>query len=1338
MSIANRPYVGSWQMNKTLVQYATDCIVLVNGTTEISTCPACNKSLELGKYITQVSVDASTDPISTANITLAVPKHSTDVFSYDGNYILQPSLEVVILMRGYFPMRGIAAKGDDAEAFVESVGNVDAAQVPVYPYYQVFRGVVTNVSHDFSGGFYNATLQCANLLHFWQNLKLSVNGAVFGKRPDKSMVEPNLIGHKFTNTNPFSIIYTLVKVGFGAAYGVEFQFSKTSNIAATDDDGRRTLYAHAAEWWQKRWTEHSGNLRMYGIDGSIFNAFEQAYLGAWYDTRNESNGTFYKTTKQVYTALTGSNDYNTSRFKKALEAARVNNWNPLKTSAALYGTGDGPEDFATEDVLRMLAFNFDISKLGAVNTFETEYMSKLEIAEAVKTITGYEFFQDVDGDLVFKPPMYNLDTRDDPVFRIADRDLISINETEGEPEATMMKGTGSHFANVSGTGLDGWLGVGGVFIDYRLVAKYGYREETFETNYMSNRHAIFVSAMNRLDIANAGVQSANIVIPLRPELRPGYPVYIEHLDCFYYAQSLSHSFAFGGQCTTSISGIAKRTKFLPPMQSSGDGGFPGIENVRLDAPNEFPSQPLIGYPNRMAVGSPNEDQESGGPPRIWGFPNVVLAFDPNKANLDTIDSSAIISAEGYVEVALASGFLERVPGNPLSFYLRLGNTNPGAEISINTIQAEWNNAREALAQGTYEPELNTTLGKIIDSINRRTGGADTPNMRNLVNYLVLQNSLKGLFSPGTSAIGRYRYYSCSHPVPAHQGPGNFVSDPETPEGFSIATPDAVEEGFSQTNMVFTSIGDGKGVGLKPNEGPTRGIKIAAFTRESSSKGKAKTEYRTVSTADIRFVTFGPHQLKRRFQVSEVREGWSRGANFRLAPKGTTGAMASLLRARVDSDQSLSAAERFSYEYGRLLAACDSYAANLAVSDKAGVVEVRGNLSSSNAAIQYFFFGSSDPSVSNSDLGTAEALYNFKKSDPDAVSALANGIASALWAYLSAIQSSILKGSGQNEDVTGDYETLMKYRAEFISDYTDGDVVVPDSSAGRINQTSEGDVQEVADHTPIFPVSDEAGYTVVGNLPYGRGIDITRYADLLQSTKTGEATESLSFAAQTEETVVGASGSNAASLDAIEKFYVAYRMRGVSGVPSTAADILAKFDKAERDAILATLNTTLEGIDNIVETIAEGETTGKAKIRNNPVTSFFRGQSVFGDTAARNLADLDVEGTICKCRGFDGNFLIQAYSERWVDIGREQNKDPVQVWMEEQVYTSGEQWKNAKNAISGRVLDTRFTNLAAEFTARGDLARSLTGAAGATGASFEQSAEEAARIAANLADEIEDL
>jgi len=867
--------------------------------------------MDFQKYITQVSVDATTESISTANMTLSIPQHETGMYSYDGNYVLQTGLEVVILMRGYFPMQDYL-DSDAAQSLSNAVNTKDSTPV-VYPYYQVFRGVVTEVSHEFSGGFYTATMQCGNLLHFWQNLKLSVNGSVFGKRPDASMVKPHMIGHKFTGANPYAIIYTLTKVGFGAAFGVDFQRAQSTSIAAKSETDSNSLFKHAAEWWERRWQEHSGNLRMYGVNGNLFGAATQAYLGEWYDTRNQgiSSGSvgvstgassealskanyFYKTIKS-YVDENHSFDFNPNRFISYLQFARETLYDPLMTSAAVYNTdSDDASDFVVENVLAMQAFTLDIGKMGNVNMFETEYMSKMEIAEAVKAVTGFEFYQDVDGDLVFKPPMYNMDTRDDPVYVIKDRDLISLSETESEPEVTMMKGTGSHWANVSGHGIEGWMGVGGVYVDYRLVAKYGYKEETFEANYLSNRQAIFLSAINRLDVANAGIKSANITIPVRPELRPGYPVYIESEDCFYYAKSISHSFQFGGQCTTSINGVAKRAKWLPPMQPPQDNSLPQTSHVRLDAPGQFPPRPMIGY------------DQTGSRLIMQGFPNVVMAFDPTKVNfrsLDIEDGDITWSPDQLIRSALAEGWIEYGPapqwevtggadstGDLEAGTLMLRTTNTDVlSFTATEFKVKFTEVREALIAGeTSSAELaeSDPLGAAVAMVYEKyvtdiEGGAA------LQNYLALMTSTKGLFSPGLDIQGNYRYYSSNADAEQDQAPGSIVLDLAQGGDFTNTTVDyttVIEfdrptDGWTSSCTRFESDKQ-NGIQMGTKEvNISRGITIATPSMKEGWRDinlQQNTKKVTCATSDIRFLTFGVQTITQLRPVKRDVPAWNLG------------------------------------------------------------------------------------------------------------------------------------------------------------------------------------------------------------------------------------------------------------------------------------------------------------------------------------------------------------------------------------------------------------------------------------------------------------------------------
>ena len=687
MGLLDRPYGITYKPNRTLVRHTPDAIVYVNGSPALQTCASCNNRVDLQKYITSVSVSPSTDPVATASVSLVVPKASSDVFGYDGNWVLQPGLEIVILMRGYFPQTGLLEDTDESEA---------TKNVAMYPYYQVFHGVVTNANHEFSGGFYSASLSCSDMLHFWSTLYLSTNGQVFGdnKKVDNSGVYPELRGHTLVNMSPYSIVYTLVRVGFGAAYLPEF---KLQQVTSNQEEGQ--AYKHAAEYWSARFRQNAGNLRMYGVDGNVYTAHEQAYLGLFQSGNNSAQKIIQSLGQKVNQNT--KNLENTEFFRQKM---RELGYDIASTRVSAYVDDKGNE--ATVDVLNQLAFARDLSNEGNVNLFNTEYMSKLDIVNAVIAVTGFEFYQDVDGDLVFKPPFFNLDTSEDPVYVVEDRDLISISEASGEPEATLIKGSGNIFNNVI-TGLGGGFeGRGANYIDYRLVAQYGWKEgASFETTYLTDPRGVYLSCIARLDIANMSMNTAEISVPLRPELRPGYPIYVRCIDSYFYIKSLSHSFSFGSECMTSITGVTRRRKWLPPVKTPLGGAWPSLSNIRLDKPGEYSPQAIIVDPSNVTdeAGKP----ALSGPPRIIGFPNVIMALDADDMSVSNMPFTEFNSsmADSVIESALKTGSL-RTTQEKDKFLLPSNSEGGGVILTREELRSAFISIGSQLAPG--KPPASTS------------------------------------------------------------------------------------------------------------------------------------------------------------------------------------------------------------------------------------------------------------------------------------------------------------------------------------------------------------------------------------------------------------------------------------------------------------------------------------------------------------------------------------------------------------------------------------------------------------------------------------------------------
>ena len=622
-NIEKRPFVGKWKLNnRSVVKYTPDALVFLNGDTSLPGCARCRGRIELQNYVTGISVEAGTDPMShSATISLALPRVQGQQVFIDGYNILRPGLEIHVFMRGYFPIRGMfshlanSQSGPGGDATPHNTDQFDLTKYATYPYYPVFHGLLTQVSYEYSDGFYHGTLSCTSMLHFWQFVNIATSGAWNQNTVADNSKERTLYGHNFNNTHPFAIIYTLYTDVAGAGAGADFALSQATNrdaITTSTGGGGQQIFDMVSIYWEQRFKTRIQNLRMYGVNGQLFNAAQQAWLGK---------------NRDVDSLLTSStaNDPATTEATRDPFSARLS----VAKSLGLQGAGadftyspliQQDNEFFNLSVLDMFAFNQTISEMGAQALWQTTYQTKMDIAQRVMEVTGYEFYQDVDGDLVFKPPFWNLDTAPNRYYRLNDSDIINITFTEKEPRATYIIVRGVWVSGLKDVAeATGVLEKRGFYVDYKLVAKFGWRPApTLELTYVVDPKVLFWIGVARLDALNVGTFSASATIPIRAELRPGFPVYIPFVDSYYYITQLSHSFSFGGRCTTSLVLTCRRSKwhapgFLKPHTDVSSA----IDLIRLDRP-DLPPRPLETF--------------DGDRPRIVGFPNVVMALDPRKLN----------------------------------------------------------------------------------------------------------------------------------------------------------------------------------------------------------------------------------------------------------------------------------------------------------------------------------------------------------------------------------------------------------------------------------------------------------------------------------------------------------------------------------------------------------------------------------------------------------------------------------------------------------------------------------------------------------------------------------
>lgn len=492
---------GTYRSNRRAVYTtAPDCLVYINGETSLPSGSNPNRRVDIQPFVNSVSVNAGLDGGSgSATLSLHIPAHHMNDLYSGGQLSLTTMMEVKIYMKGYFTVGG-------------------APQ-----YYPVFWGLITSLNESYSAGEHTVSLSCSDMLHWWSIQQINVNPSWL-ESTENQQAKFNLEGNAFTGMNPFSIMYTLARRVYGDSMNVrntEIPSESFRSEPSLRDNKRLQAY------WAARWGRIANSLRMYGPTGDLLQGDELDYI-------IDPNG--FRRTERGRTALQ--------------EEAKF--YEPFT---------QGDMNFAS-----ISPFSMIFSQLQSLELSTNEFETKMNLANMVKEAIGYEFFMDVTGEIIFKPPFYNLDVRPNyPVSWIRDIDVISWNFAENEPDVTFLEATGFRFANRDvGMGQD--VQPNATYVDYRLVQKYGWRPGSFSSEFIGSDdvggiRALFFHLVDVMDRQNARVNNGTVTIPLRPELRVGYPVYIEGRDAYYYVESIAHTFSYGSRCTTQLTLSARRQKF---------------------------------------------------------------------------------------------------------------------------------------------------------------------------------------------------------------------------------------------------------------------------------------------------------------------------------------------------------------------------------------------------------------------------------------------------------------------------------------------------------------------------------------------------------------------------------------------------------------------------------------------------------------------------------------------------------------------------------------------------------------------------------------------------------
>lgn len=593
--MARGPFQGTYQQNaRQTVTMAPDAIVYINGETDIIGCPSCRKRFDLGKYITSIQVDLSVDSVpGSASLNLSIPKHVVDDFYFDGVPLVSPMMEIEIFSKGYFLLEGIPQ------------------------FFPIFWGLITEVTNDYSSGEHTVTITCADILKWWDLCRMNINPAFTAPTGQQGR---SIFGNVFFGTNPYDTIMTLAQMAFG-----DVILGTGSLVSIYKEKAQTATFNYALsdimQYWQSRFTRIRSNLLLYGVNGVA--------------VRGDSL----------------AQGYETGKFTKG---------KPLVASTAVRVANGGNE--ATQLIFdptdkNVTAFRTQFQQAGQVNFWQSEYQTKLELANAAKEAIGFEFFMDVTGDIVFKPPFYNLDVLSNfPVSWVQDIDIIDESYSDSESEVITQITMSGSYGGATDYGLGEEATPTSSVTDYHLLRKYGWRPMPYNSEFMGDPLQMFYHGMDILDRINSRRHSATVTIPIRPELRLGFPIYIAGKDQVWYIRGISHNIQFGARATTTLNLTARREKFKAPN---------GISVLKTTG--DFSKTPATAGSSPANAPAPQQDASPAGPPTIKQLARKAFHLELGEAAqlppID-VDPSNAAAVKAYEPLILRHPKTGRICGYP--------------------------------------------------------------------------------------------------------------------------------------------------------------------------------------------------------------------------------------------------------------------------------------------------------------------------------------------------------------------------------------------------------------------------------------------------------------------------------------------------------------------------------------------------------------------------------------------------------------------------------------------------------------------------------------------------
>jgi len=562
--------------------------------------------VNFNNYVQNFNVGYDVDNLlPSGSIGLSIPNYAAHLFqSPGGNNLIQSMTQVQVFAKGYW---------------FSSTGNTI--------YYRVFKGLSTHISHVDNGKTLEISIQVRGILRFLEMMQIDIHPALLSNS--------NRTAEIF-QTNQWALDpYEQIADTF--CRGVTFEGFQLNTIANKSQTIAGEIYADGikANYCVKWQAILSSLLRDVHVMG---------YLGSLV-----AEGVNINTVTK----------YNEHQHNKA-DKYRV-------TSESTYSTTSVTAPIRDTFVSSIRGYTPDF-KVGSVNLVNGTITSRLERIRNILHTIGFEGFQDLNGEIIFKAPLYNLDVTNlapapsndatlgkSPIdnvtvgtnpFVVYMDEIISESETEdeGAVQNTRMSIRGT-FSRGFQLDIQDSLKATASHIDLPKLSHFGLREQPARAIpwvEQSDKFLMYAYAVNELVRSNRGFRTYTFTIPMRPELHLGFPMYLPHKDMYGYVKSIGINYAISGTATMTImlDTLRKRPMF-PSVQASGQSVLTTQPNLVMKWTNppdqSTPFNPLSpstnaflsNLPGASARSSTNASTPSNNPAVCFNgdTPTQLLASD---------------------------------------------------------------------------------------------------------------------------------------------------------------------------------------------------------------------------------------------------------------------------------------------------------------------------------------------------------------------------------------------------------------------------------------------------------------------------------------------------------------------------------------------------------------------------------------------------------------------------------------------------------------------------------------------------------------------------------------